>query len=96
MYIVGWYIRQVKIHDLWKLVDINTTCGNIRGNKQRDFSIFKVGQCFSALILAFITMNGSGLNAVFFEHPNQFIGTVLSATEHQCLLPVLGTGQMAQ
>ena len=77
-------------------MDINATSGDIGSNQQCNLTVFKIGQCFSALILTFIAMNRCRFDAVFFKQAYEFISTMFSTAEYQCLLPVLSAGQMTQ
>lgn len=66
MHVIRRDIRQVKVNDLWQLVDINSAGGNVRRDEQGDLSVFKVGQRFCALILAFVAMNCRSCDAIGF------------------------------
>src|ERR1700754_1062055 len=70
MYIGLGHIRQFKIDDVRQLVDIDTTCGNVRRHQYPGLPALEIQECTLTGILRLVTMNGFGADA----SPHQTLG----------------------
>ena len=80
---------KVKIHHLWKLVNIDSARGDIRGDKDRNRTIFKTIECSRACALALIPMNGRGADSFFLKKGRELVRAMLRAREDKSLLPLV-------
>ena len=94
MHVVFRNIRQLEIHDLRKLIDIETASGDIGGHQDRDRSLLEAAQGARAGTLALVAMDGHRRNAIALQALGQAIGPVLGPGEHQHLTPLLRSNQM--
>jgi len=66
-----------------KFLDINAAGGNIRRDQDSGGSTFKISECVLACVLGFVSMNGLGGQAGFFERPDDFVRTVFGSRKDQ-------------
>jgi hypothetical protein len=76
-------VRQLEVDDMTQLIDVNTTRSNVGCNQNSNFSFFESVHSPIPLGLAFITMNGLGLDARVTEVLSDLIRTVLGSGENE-------------
>jgi hypothetical protein len=94
VHVVFRNIRQLEIHHLGKLIDIEAASGDIGGHQNRDRSLLESTQGARAGTLALVAMDGHRRNAIALQALGQAIGPVLGPGEHQHLTPLLRSDQV--
>ena len=77
MDIVFGHIRQIVIHDIGQLIDINPARRNIGGNQDLKIGTFEFRQRTGTCRLALVSVNGERGNAGFTQLLGQLVGAVL-------------------
>ena len=72
-----------------QFIDINAACGNICGNQSADVTALEACQRLCAGGLAFVAVQGHGVDTVFGEVFGHVVGAKFGAGEHQHLAPVV-------
>ncbi|VVO42269.1 hypothetical protein PS723_05984 [Pseudomonas fluorescens] len=96
VHIVFVDVRQLEVDHVWQLVDIQAAGGDIGGNQDPHFAGLEVGQGFGSGVLALVTVDGNGGEAVLVQILGQAVGAVLGAGENQDLFPGAGSNQVSQ
>ena len=94
MHVVFGHVRQLVIHDLRQLIDVDPARCDVGGNKRLQRARFEFSERFGASALALIAVDGHGGNARFFELLSEAISAVLSARKNERLRPFLLTNEM--
>ena len=77
------YIGHFKIDDVFKIVNINTTCGNISRDEDTGILCFKIFQCALTGILCFVSMYRLRSDMVLLQNFDHFVGTMLCPRKNQ-------------
>ena len=93
MHIVFGNIRQIEIHYIGQVININTACCDVGGNQCLQRTLFEIGQRPGSCALAFVAVDGGRFDAILVQLFGEAIGPVLGATEDQHLLPAPRTDQ---
>ena len=72
-----------------QLIDVDTAGRDVGCDQGADVAAFEAGQCLCARCLAFVAMQGHGVDAVFGEVLGHIVGAKFGAGEHQHLAPVV-------
>ena len=83
-------IRQLEVHDVRQLVDVETARGDVRRHQHFDHTLLEIRQRLGARTLALVAVNGGGADAIFAKLIGETVGAVFGAHEHQHLFPVVG------
>ena len=90
------YVRQLVVHHVRQLFDIQTTGGDIGRHQHANAAGFKVGQRAGTRSLALVAMDRRAADAVFIKLLREVVGAMLGAGKHQHLLPVAFADQLRQ
>src|SRR5471032_994698 len=96
VHIVFWNVRQVVVHHVWQLIDINTARGDVGGDQHLQGAILEFGQRARAGRLALVAVNGQRADTVRAQLFHQLVGAVLGAGKYQHLRPVMRLDQVGQ
>ena len=77
------------VHDMGQFVNIDTACCNVSSNQGADVTTLETSQGLGASRLAFVAVQGHGIDTVFGEVLGHIVGAKLGACEHQYLAPVV-------
>ena len=77
------------VHDMWQFVDIDTACCNIGRHQGADVTTLETCQRLCARCLAFVAVQGHGVDAALSQVFGHIVGTKLGSGEHQHLAPVV-------
>src|SRR5450830_2153871 len=88
VHIVFWNVRQVVVHHVWQLIDVNTARSDVGGDQHLQGAILEFGQRARAGRLALVAVNCQRADTVRAQF-DQFIGAVLGAGKYQHLRPVV-------
>jgi hypothetical protein len=92
--VVLGHIRQLVVHDLRQLFDIEPARRNLGRNQRNHLVRLEIRQCPHARRLTLVAMNGRRANPVVLELLGKPIRTVLGPREHQHLMPVALVDEM--
>src|SRR5690606_9524355 len=95
MHIVFRNVRQLEVHHLRKLVNVQPASRDIRCHQYRNLAVLETGKRPSAGRLALVTVNGGGAQAVLDQFFSKPVGTVLGAGEYQHLVPAMPANDVA-
>ena len=79
MHVVFRYIRQIKVHDVWQLVDVDTAGGNIGGHQHAHLTLLEFSQHLGARGLALVAMYRTGLHTLTGQLLYELVGTMFGA-----------------
>ena len=96
VHIVLGNVRQLEVHDLRQIVNVESPRGNIRRHENADLSAFEVGKSTRAGALGLVAVNRVGTDPIALQMSCQPIRSPLGAREDERLLPVLRTDEKAQ
>ncbi len=96
MDVVGGDHRQLVVHDVRQLVDVEAARGDLGGDQDGRPAGLEVGQGAHALSLAAVAVDGRGADALALELLGEAVGTVLGAGEHERLVDDAGLDQVRQ
>ena len=89
MHIVFTDIRDFIVHDMGQLIDVDTAGRDVGCDQGADVATFEASQGLGARCLAFVAVQGHGVDAVFGEVLGHIVGAKFGAGEHQHLAPVV-------
>ena len=96
VHVVFFNVRQLEVDHVGQLVDIQAAGGDIGGHQDAHLASLEVGQGFGAGVLALVTVDRHGRQAVLVQVLGQAVGAVLGAGEHQHLFPGASGNQVRQ
>ena len=88
--------RQLVVDDMRQRVDVETPCGDVRGDQDRGPAGLEVGQRADSLGLALVAMNRGGGDSVTFQLLGQPARAVLGPGEDQRLADPTSRDQVAE
>ena len=74
---------------MWQVFNVNAAGGNVGSDQNANIATFETCQGLCASGLAFVTVQGHGLDAVLGEVVSHIVGAKLGAREDQHLAPVM-------
>ena len=89
VHVVFRHVGDFKVHDVRQVFDVDTARSNVCGHQSADLAAFEASQRLSAGRLAFVAVQGHGLDAVFGQEVGHIVRAKLGAREHQHLAPVV-------
>ncbi len=89
-------VRQLEVHDLRQLVDVESPRGEVRRDEHANVPALEVGQGTRSGALTLVAVNRLGADPVLFQMSSQPIGSPLRAREDQRLVPVVRPDEKAQ
>ncbi len=89
VHIVFADVGNVVIDHVRQVVDVNAACRNVGGHQGAHFATFEASQCLGAGRLAFVAVQGHGVDAVLAQKLGHVVGPELGAGEHQHLAPAV-------
>src|SRR5215468_8141744 len=96
VHIVLGNVRQLEVHHVWQLADVEATRCNLRGDEGRDTVLPEVAQGTRARVLALVAVDRGGGNPGALQLLRQAVGGVLGTGEHQHLLPAAAFDEMPE
>ncbi|CRM98815.1 hypothetical protein [Pseudomonas sp. 34 E 7] len=87
MYVVFIDVGQLEVDHVRQLVDVQAAGGDIGGDQDAYGTGLEVSQGLGACVLALVTVDGNGGEAMLVQVFGQAVGAVLGAGEHQHLFP---------
>jgi hypothetical protein len=94
VHVVFGDVRQLVIHNMRQLFDIESARGDLGSNEGRDLVRLEISQRPHARALALVAMDGRRTDAGGLELLREPVGAVLGARKHQHLVPVAIANQM--
>src|SRR5690606_27069255 len=82
VYVVFRHIRQVEVDHIRQLVNVDTAGSNVSGYQYLQHAVLELVQHTGTLGLAFVAMDGAGLDAVFLQQLYQLVGAMLGTAEY--------------
>jgi hypothetical protein len=77
------------IDHVWQVFNVNAAGGNVGGHQGADVAAFEASQGLCASGLAFVAVQGHGLDAIFGEVVSHIVSAKLGARKHQHLAPIV-------
>jgi hypothetical protein len=74
----------VEVYHPGKLLDIETACGDIRGDEDMGFAGLEIAKSLTPGALAFVSVNCRYAKAGCSEVPAKAVGATLGAAGHEC------------
>ncbi|VVE71164.1 hypothetical protein PPN31119_03838 [Pandoraea pnomenusa] len=96
VHIVFRDFRQVEVHHVRQLVDVDPARGDVGGDQHLERAALELGQRARAGALALVAVDRQRRNAALRELFGQAVGTVLGAREHEHLEPVVLAHEMLE
>src|SRR5450830_804767 len=96
VHIIFRNVRQIVVHHVWQLIDINTACSDVGGDQYLQGAILEFGQRARTGRLALVAVNRQRADAIRAQLLDQFVGAVLGAGKYQYLRPVMRLDQVRQ
>ncbi|EXI89231.1 MAG: hypothetical protein AW11_01742 [Candidatus Accumulibacter regalis] len=89
-------VRQLEVHHVRQLLDVQTARGDVGGHQHAHRAVLETGQGTRARRLALVAVDRGGLDAGFAQIFGEAVGAALHAREHQYLFPVARRHQVHQ
>src|SRR3546814_6967294 len=83
MHVIFRHGRQLEVHDVRQLVDIEATSGDIGCDQHADFVGLELRERLGARTLALVAVQRGSADAGLFELLDQTVGAMLGAREHR-------------
>src|SRR5215470_5244779 len=96
MHVILGNVRQLEVHHVWQVADVEATRCNLGGDEGRDTVLPEVAQGAHSRVLALIAVDRGGGNPGALQLLRQAVGGVLGTGEHQHLLPAATLDEMAE
>ena len=96
MHIVLRNVRQLVVHHMWQVCDIQTAGSDVSRHQHANIVGFEGRECALTRRLALVAVNCHRTDALLFQICRQLIRTVLRARKHQRLCPVTLHNQLRQ
>ena len=96
MHVVLGHVREIVVHDVRQLFDVDAARGNVGRHQHLQCRGLEFRKRAGARTLAFVAVNRERGDAVLVELLGELVGAVLGAREHQHLKPVTGLDQVRE
>ena len=96
MHVIFRNVGQFKVHDLWQLIDIQTTGGDVGRDQHGDFARFEFFKCARSCGLALVAVDRGGGQAILDQFFGQTVCAVLGAGKDQHLVPAAFLNDVAE
>ena len=96
VHIVFADVRNFIVHHVRQVVNVNAASRNVGGYQRANVTALEATECLGTRCLAFVAVQGHGLDAVFGQKLGHVVGTKFGAGEHQHLAPVVFLNDVRQ
>ena len=96
VYVVFGGVRQLVVDYHWQVVDVQTAGSDIGADQDADLAGLEAFECFGALLLTFVAVDGIGFDTLALKIDRQTAGTELGTDKHQHLFEILMREKMYQ